>query len=448
MARPPRRRPKPDSLAEIEPAVGDDLADRAEPLKDRGPLPAVGSEADRSMVGIEEGGRPHPRPAGNVSPVQKRTGRASSRRRQRAALVVALVSGFGLLGAVAWGLHFVVTYPDRPVGTLRKPVQVEITRGASLSDVADLLHAKGIVSRPAFFRLYVTQRGGSSKIRHGRYHLSGSMTASQLLAALMAGPVVRLVKVTIPEGKNILDVAHILAGAGFGSYEELARLVRDRHFAHRLGVPGDTLEGYLFPDTYKFREHASAKEVLAFMVRRHRKIMRQLEKQYPNGVIRLRHSLRFTDREIVIMASIVEKETANPAERPVIASVYLNRLLFASFRPKRLEADPTIVYGCTVPLHKSAACQKFEGKIRYIHLRDPDNSYNTYQHEGLPPGPICNPGRAALAAVLHHARTKYLFFVSKNNGSHYFSATRQEHERAVWLYQKQHRARPRPGAPR
>ena len=172
-----------------------------------------------------------------------------------------------------------------------------------------------------------------------------------------------------------------------------------------------------------------------------------LKKKYPNGAVRLRHRLRFTDREIVIMASIVEKETGRAFERPLVASVYLNRLLFPSFRPKRLEADPTIIYGCVVPKAKSEACKRFKGRIRYIHLRDKENPYNTYQHEGLPPGPICNPGAGALAAVLHPARTKYLFFVAKGDGTHKFSATREEHERAVWIYQKRVARHPRTSRP-
>ena len=131
------------------------------------------------------------------------------------------------------------------------------------------------------------------------------------------------------------------------------------------------------------------------------------------------------------MASLVEKETAQPAERPRIAGVFLNRLKLPTFVPHRLETDPTIVYGCTVPVKKSAACKKFEGRIRKMHLTDEDNPYNTYTHEGLPPGPISNPGRAALEAVLKPDATPYLYFVSKNDGTHYFSKTRAEHEAAV-----------------
>jgi UPF0755 protein len=231
-------------------------------------------------------------------------------------------------------------------------------------------------------------------------------------------------------------VAEILAAAGFGTARELERLMRTRSFIEEVGVEARTLEGYLYPDTYKFRVGAGPKDVLRHLVKRHHHVMEQLKKKYPNGVLRLKHTYHFGDREIIILASIVEKETSVGKERPLVASVYLNRLRFPWFKPKRLEADPTIIYGCVVPKKKSAACRKFRGRIRYIHLRDPYNPYNTYKREGLPPGPICNPGRAALAAVLRPAKSKYLYFVAKNDGTHKFSESYKEHERAVWIYQK------------
>ncbi len=361
-----------------------------------------------------------------------------------------MATGFLVVGAVAWAVHVARVYPKRPAGPRREAVTVVIPRGASLSDVIALLSSKGIVSHRTLFRLYVMHRGAAAKLKHGRYTLSGGMSPEEILDRLVAGPKIEYVQVTVPEGKTIRFVAKALAEAGIGTEEENLELARSPGFARRLGVPSTSLEGFLFPDTYRFRKGASPRECLRIMARRHRQVYRKLVKRHPNGVTWLKHRLRFGHREVVILASIVEKETARPEERPLVASVYLNRLVFPWFRPKLLQADPTIVYGCTVPRVRSEACRKFRGRIRRIHLLDKENPYNTYQHEGLPPTPICNPGAAALEAVLAPARTKYLYFVSRNDGTHKFSATREEHERAVWMYQKRRpsrppgRARPRP----
>jgi len=244
--------------------------------------------------------------------------------------------------------------------------------------------------------------------------------------------------VTIPEGKNLLQVADLLAAAGICPAEESVKLMRDPGFAHSLGVPvaNLTVEGYLYPDTYRFRPATPAAKVLTAMVHHGQEALVQLKKAHPDGVAMLKRLYGFEDREIVLMASLVEKETAQTKERPRIAGVFLNRLRLPTFVPHLLQTDPTIVYGCTVPLHKSAACQKFEGRIRRAQLDDKDNPYNTYTHEGLPPGPISNPGQAALEAVLQPDDTPYLYFVSKNDGTHYFSKTVAEHEAAVNKYQR------------
>jgi UPF0755 protein len=170
------------------------------------------------------------------------------------------------------------------------------------------------------------------------------------------------------------------------------------------------------------------------MVARHQQVYAEVRRTHHEGAETLATELGWADHQIVIMASLIEKETGQAAERPRIASVFLNRLRFTTFQPKLLQTDPTIIYGCTVPEQKSEACKQFEGRIRRIHLRDVDNPYNTYTHEGLPPGPISNPGRAALEAVLAPERTRYLYFVARNDGTHQFSKTVQEHDAAVDKY--------------
>jgi UPF0755 protein len=212
--------------------------------------------------------------------------------------------------------------------------------------------------------------------------------------------------------------------------------MRDPTLLTELEIAGPTVEGYLFPDTYKFRADATPRQVIERMVARHREVFADLRRRYRSEAKTLEQQLHWGDHEIVILASIVEKETAAKHERPLIAGVFLNRLRFPSFSPKRLETDPTIVYGCTVPLEKSKACEEYEGRIRKIHLRDPDNPYSTYTHEGLPPGPIANPGREALEAVLAPKTSRFLYFVSRNDGTHQFSKTVAEHNAAVELYQR------------
>ena len=242
--------------------------------------------------------------------------------------------------------------------------------------------------------------------------------------------------VTIPEGRNILEVARILADAGLGDAAQLEAAMRDRELLDALGISGPTAEGYLFPDTYKFRQGATAKDVITRLVKRHREVFAELRRRHGSAARELKDELGWGDHEVVILASIVEKETAAVDERPLIAGVFLNRLRFSSFTPKLLQTDPTIIYGCTVPEQKSEACQQFEGRIRRIHLRDPDNPYSTYAHEGLPPGPISNPGREALEAVLAPTKSRYLYFVARNDGTHEFSKTVAEHEKWVDLYQR------------
>jgi UPF0755 protein len=169
-------------------------------------------------------------------------------------------------------------------------------------------------------------------------------------------------------------------------------------------------------------------------------VYEELRATHRAGLNYLRETLAFDDAKVVILASIVEKETGRAEERPKVAAVYLNRLIKPTFKPKLLQADPTIIYGCTVaPLFMgkaSEACSQWKGNIQYIHLRDTENPYNTYTHEGMPPGPIASPGRAAMAAVMKPDTGCYLYFVAKPDGTSYFSCTVTEHEAAVVRYQR------------
>lgn len=353
----------------------------------------------------------------------------------KAAKVVALtvLVFLAIGGGLAWQA---IRYPDAHPSGAAHEAKLTIEKGMTLGEISRRLADNGLIDHPSWFRFYANERGMAQKIRAGQYTLSSTMSPKELLQRLVEGVPVEEVSVTIPEGKNMIEVAQRLDAAGVCNGDDALKLMRDPAFAHSLGVPNATLEGYLYPDTYRFRAGTPAAKVLAAMVKHGQEVLAALEKQYPEGVAMLKSKYGFGDREIVLMASLVEKETAQPKERPRIAGVFLNRLKLPTFVPHKLETDPTIVYGCTVPVKRSAACKKFEGRIRKIHLTDVDNPYNTYTHEGLPPGPISNPGRAALEAVLEPDATPYLYFVSKNDGTHYFSKTRAEHEAAVNKYQR------------
>jgi UPF0755 protein len=354
---------------------------------------------------------------------------------KRAASIVA-TTVVVFLTVVALLAYNAYRYPNRRSGGPDRRAKIVVERGTPLGEIARRLHEQGIIDHPSWFRFYANERGLSQKIRAGQYSFSSDMTPAEVLARLVEGVPVEEIAVTVPEGKNLVQVAEIFGEAGVCDREALERVARDPQIARQLNVPGTTLEGYLYPDTYRFRRGTSAVKVATALTKHALDTLAQLKALHRSGVQMLQKTYRFEDREIVLMASLVEKETAQPAERPRIAGVFLNRLRLPTFVPHLLQTDPTIVYGCTVPPHKSTACARFEGRIRRLQLDDHDNPYNTYTHEGLPPGPISNPGRAALEAVLRPDATPYLYFVSRNDGTHYFSKTRAEHEAAVNRYQR------------
>ncbi|MBK6849924.1 MAG: endolytic transglycosylase MltG [Proteobacteria bacterium] len=373
----------------------------------------------------------------------------SGRARRRALAVVLLTLAAGLAGA--WGaIHYALGFADRPAELPGRNVEVVVAPGVRFITVSRVMRERGLVRSALAFRLYASYRGLTGRVRAGRYVLRTSMTPRELLARLVKGVPAPTALVTIPEGSNVLDIARALSRAGVVPEHDLLAAVRDAGLMRRLGVPGaaESLEGFLFPDTYRLRVRSRADEVVAMLVRRHDLVYLALQRQYAKRVYWLRRRLGWGPREIVTLASIIEKETGQAAERPLIAAAFFNRLLTPHLTAGLLQTDPTIIYGCTVPLRRSAACQSFAGRIRRIHLEDRENAYNTYTHPGLPPGPISNPGRAALEAVLNPAHSRAVYFVSRNDGTHVFSATRAEHELAVDRYQRGHSgARAAPSVP-
>jgi len=361
-----------------------------------------------------------------------------SKRSFRAALII-VVSTLAILGGIsAYVVKVALSYPDKRHDGSGEEIAVHIAHGMSFPEIAELLEEKGIIEKPRWFRLYAMHRGVTTKVRSGDYVLRNDRTPKEVLDTLLEGVKDVTVAVTIPEGLNMLEVFALIEGAGVAPAVELEALARDPEYLSRHGIGGDTVEGYLFPETYHFRVPSAPVKVLDTLVKQHRVVWDRVRREHAKSVKKLRKKLSWSDRDFLIMASIVEKEAVVATERARIAQVFINRLVSPSFTPHRLDTDPTIRYGCTVPQVKSPACQKWDpsGRLHRAQLDDKDNPYNTYQHEGLPPGPICSPGRASLAATADPDGSSYFYFVSKNDGTHAFARTRKEHERNVDKYQR------------
>jgi len=295
--------------------------------------------------------------------------------------------------------------------------QVVIPKGSTFHEVIDLLNEEGLLRSPTRFYLLARIAGVAGRVKAGEYALSTSMMPPVILHKLVTGDVVKY-RVTIPEGYSIRQIAVRLAEAGIiNGQDEFLQAAFSADLASRMGVGGASVEGYLFPDTYLFSKGITPEEVIKTMVGRFRRV-------YGTDFHRRAEELGMTDREVVTLASIIEKETGVADERPLISAVFHNRLK----RGIPLCSDPTVIYGI----------KDFDGNLR---KRDMERwtPYNTYLIRGLPPGPIANPGRSSLIAALSPAAVNYLYFVSRNDGSHHFSATLREHNEAVWRYQKRRR---------
>ena len=356
----------------------------------------------------------------------------------RTALIIVLGSLLIALLVAGWMINRALAYPGAAHAGAGKDVELEIKSGMSFPTVAAMLSEKGLIDKPTWFRLYAMWEGDTTNIKTGRYVIKDNLAPKQVLAILVAGVKEVTTKVTLPEGKNMLEFFELLEAAKIAKASELETLARDKDFLGRHGITGDTVEGYLFPDTYEFRVHEKPAVVLQRLVTRHQEVWNDLLAKHPREAARIKDKLGWTDRELLTMASIVEKEAVDPAERPRIAQVFINRLSSASFTPKRLETDPTIRYGCIVPLQKSVPCQQWDKRDRLhrAQLDDKANPYNTYQHDGLPPGPIANPGRHSIEAVLAPDGSDYFYFVAKDARNHAFAKSFEEHKRNVDRYMK------------
>lgn len=301
-----------------------------------------------------------------------------------------------------------------------KPIEFEIKKGSTFRQAVEAL-AENELARDKWVILLMGKITGiDHKIKAGYYTLWGSMSPYDIFTAIRRGKVIEY-EITVVPGDSLLEIADKISALNITDAKNFIRICSDSAFVSALDIEAPSLEGYLFPDTYKFPKGLSAEEVVALMINR-------LWEKYDADMIWQTYEKGLTEREILTMASIIEKEAVVDEERAIIAAVYYNRLR----KNMPLQADPTATYGI-----KSS-----KEKIYKVDLVR-KTRYNTYVIKGLPPGPIASPGYKSIAAALNPEKVPYLYFVSNNDGTHKFSETLSGHNQAVKVYRGKKSRRPR-----
>lgn len=331
----------------------------------------------------------------------------------RKRIITAAIGVFLLLstGVVLW----FGAYLERPADSLGSEQVIVVEEGVSLRQVAASLEDKGIIKNRRFFLLWARLEGYGKRIKSGEYSLGPAMSPSRIFEILTRGIIITH-PVTFPEGYTAEQIGETLAHAIDVDKSAFLSLVRSAAILKKYGISGASLEGYLYPDTYQFSRRQSPESIIDTMVGRFNEVTASLKARVSETGM--------TMGEVVTLASIVERETGKADERPLIAGVFLNRIK----RGMRLDSDPTVIYGI----------KDFNGNLTRADLKR-YTPYNTYVIKGLPPGPIANPGIDSIKAVLYPGSSEYLYFVSKNDGSHSFSKSLEEHNRRVAIYQKKNR---------
>ncbi len=337
--------------------------------------------------------------------------------------LVLSVAVVALLLAIGGGAAYLgYTFLHTPPSTTAQDVVYEVSAGKGFNAIATDLEQRGLVKNAFFFSLYARLKNQRSKLKVGEYILRTNMLPHEVLETITSGKSIAR-SFTVSEGLSIYEIADLYEKQGFGTATEFMSLARDPQFVKSLlGEAHDSLEGYLFPETYMLTKYTDTKTLLGNMVKRFLYVYNEIQ---PQGNLP-----GWSRHQIVTLASIIEKETGAPEERPLISSVFHNRLL----KKMRLQTDPTVIYG------KAERTGRLEINITRADLTTPTR-YNTYVISGLPPGPIANPGREALLAAMNPKPSSYLFFVSQNDGTHVFSDDYKNHEKAVKKFQLDARAR-------
>jgi UPF0755 protein len=306
---------------------------------------------------------------------------------------------------------FIQLLTPLPIG--KKNLEIEIPKGATFRQAAEIFSKHGVLRDKNLFLFIGRISRIDRKIRAGYYSLYSSMNTLDLLRVLRKGQIIEY-EVTVVEGDSLREIADKLSEKGIMDKDDFRRLSSDEDFLSSYNITAPTFEGYLFPDTYKIPKGMDPEDAIGMMINK-------MSEKFSGKLAERAAEIGFSEREVLTLASIIEKEAVTDAERPLISAVYHNRLR----KRMLLQADPTAIYGVKDSREKITA--------EDVRRKTP---YNTYRIKGLPPGPIASPGMKSIVAALYPANVPYLYFVSNNDGTHHFSVTAEEHEKAVELYRQ------------
>jgi UPF0755 protein len=329
-----------------------------------------------------------------------------------AVLLLILLLAAGMAGAYFW---YAI---EKPFGTIpSRGVFVQIPHGTSQRAASRILKKEGVIRSSTAFEIYA-RRHPKRVLVAGDYFFDHALSGKEVFWKLANGEVYQR-PFTVREGETLFDIAHELEEAKYMQASEFLKAAQDPSLIEDIAPTAKTLEGFLFPATYNLGQHTTATELTTMMVRKFREAMQRVSPGRDNGSDSAAALL-----PTVTLASLVERETPKPEERPLVAGVYANRLK----KGMLLQCDPTVIYD----LEQTG---QYQGTLTLKHLRR-DSPYNTYVHAGLPPGPIGNPGEASLRAAVNPAETDYLYFVANTQGGHFFASTLAEHNQNVVKYHR------------
>lgn len=307
---------------------------------------------------------------------------------------------------------FLISYARSPIDDRVVDATVYIPKGASFLEIVDILDQAGMVKNKLFFILLARFKGVSSSIKAGEYELATSMSPNEITDKLFEGDI-KIHELTIPEDFTLKQIADRLVAENLVSEKNFISVTTDPVFLASLNIDAASAEGYLYPDTYKFNRGMTTREIVSTMVN-------QFWGKVTPEMIERAKKLGMTTTEFVTLASLIGKESGDEEEKSQVSAVFHNRLK----KGMRLQSDPTAIYSLT----------EYQNIVKKKHLSN-DTPYNTYKIKGLPPGPIANPGIDSLQAALYPKPVNYLYFVSKNDGTHIFSSNLAAHAQAVLKYQ-------------